>query len=175
MKTIKTLMAALMVTLFCFNSAKAQNKPATGAMGEGDLKTMLDNLGYDPKDAPLSGNRTGYFITVKFKGQNASMFMQISPSGSNVWSTFDMAELKPEHKDNGARLTKLLQLNQKYGPCHFYIHPNGNMLSLTRCLFNKNITPKELREHIEEVISTATATIDDWNTQTWNAPTTAQK
>ena len=175
MKTIKTLMAALMVTLFCFNPAKAQNKPAAGAMTEEGLKTMLENLGYEPKEAPLSGNRMGYWITVKFKGQNASLFMQLSPSGANVWSTFDVAELKPEHKDNGARLTKLLQLNQKYGPCHFYIRPDGNMISLTRALFNKNVTAKDLRENIDDLISTATLTVDDWNTNTWTATTTAQK
>ena len=173
MKTFKTLTAALLLTLAGMSMAQAQSKPATGAMTEAELKERLISLGYEPKDAPLSNNRMGYWINVPFKGQQASMFMQLSPSGANIWSTMNLAEIKPEHSTEGARFIKLFQLNQKHGPSHFYVTPDGKTICITRCLFNKNITAKELREHIDSLLDVTTQTTDNSNTNAWKVEKTS--
>ncbi|MCE9529543.1 MAG: hypothetical protein K8T89_00150 [Planctomycetes bacterium] len=169
MKTIKTLLAALVISFFSLGGAQAQTKPAT-ALSETELKEKLESLGHDVKPVALNNNRTGYYIDVTFKGQKASMFVQVSPSGSYVWGTLDLADLKPEHAAEGARLFKLLQLNQAEGPNHFYVTPDGKRLCITRGLFNKSLTTKELREHIDGLLGAATATVDHWNVTTWTAP-----
>lgn len=172
MKTIKTLAAAAMFTLFAASFALAQSKPAN-AIDEKVLKTMLEGLGYDPEPVKLSGDRTGYNIKVSFKGYDATMFMQISPSGTFVWGTLNLATIKSEHYAEGSRLFKLLQLNQVHGPCHFYITPSGKMLCLTRGLFIKGITNKDLKDHIDGLLSVAEQTVEHWDTNKWGTPAPA--
>lgn len=175
MKTIKTLAAALMLSLFCgFGVARSQTKTAS-QLDETGLKTVLENLGHEVTPAPLSGNRTGYWINVIFQGQKAQMFVQISPSGGNIWGTLNLAELKPEHHQEGARLIRLLQLNQKHGPCHFYVHPNGKTICLTKALTNNALASRDIREHIEMLLDVATQTIADWDTAKWGPPSVATK
>lgn len=169
MKTIKMLAVAMMISLFGAGAAQAQNKPE-GALDEAGLKAMLEQLGYDLRPVSLSGDRTGYYIKVPFQGQQAEMFMQVSPNGANIWATLNLAEIKPEHHLEGSKLIRLLQLNQVHGPCHFYVTPSGKMLCLTRGLFNKDLNAKELRQHIESLLNTATTTIPDWDTAKWGAP-----
>ena len=176
MKTMKTLAAALMFTLFAAGMAQAQTKPAN-AIDEAGLKKMLEDLGYDIKPVKLSGERTGYYVGIKFKGFDADMLVQISPNGANIWGTLTLAELKSEHNAEGSRFIKLLQLNQKHGPSHFYVTPSGKHICLTRCLYVKGISNKELKALIEGLVSTAEQTTDDWDTNKWgtqaNAPKTA--
>lgn len=165
---MKTFATALMLALFTTGMAQAQSKPAN-AIEENSLKSMLENLGYEPKEIKYTDNRTGYSIQVKFKGYDAEMRIVLSPSGSNVWGVLNLAELKSEHNAEASRFVKLLQLNLTHGPCHFRISSDGKYLTLARGMFAKGLTAKELREHIEELLSTAEKTVEHWDVTKWTA------
>ncbi len=164
---MKTFILALVTSVLSIQGLIAQDKSTQ--LQENNLKSMLENLGYDPKPVALEHNRTGYYITIKFQGYDASMFMQISPNNQNVWGTIQLSELTPEQATESGRLVKLLQLNQKFGPCHFYIRPDGKMICITRAIGNKNVAAKDVREQIESLINTASDTIPDWNTKNWKS------
>lgn len=169
MKTMKTLAAVLMLTLFGAGMARADDKPA-GVLDDNGLKTMLENLGYEPKPIPLKNGRTSYLIKVAIAGYaTTDMEIKLSDDNTMVWGFLGLTELKSEHTANAPRLVKILQLNMNYGPCHFRIEPNGTSLFVVRGTPNKAITAKDLKNHIDSLVSAASDTSEHWDSRKWNA------
>lgn len=171
MKTIKTIAIALMFTAFAAGVARAedkQDKPA-GVLDDNSLKTMLENLGYEPKPIKYQNGRTGQRIKVAFKGFDAEMDVSLSANNANVWGVLNVAELKSEHHADGSRFIKILQLNLTHGPCHFRISKDGKYITLARGMTNRIIVAKDLKGHIDDLLSTAEQTAEYWDTSKWTA------
>lgn len=185
MKTIKTLLAALMISMFSLNAARAEPKadepkPAQGATIPGQLtpdslKEMLTNLGYDFDVEKTTNGNFLHFVKVARKGMNYEVNVNISSNKQKLWCSVALADVKPEHATQSDKLLKLLELNQKIGPSHFYYYPPHKMFYIAKPMDNRGITAKLLRENIDSIMETVVTYETDWNVAKWGVDATASK
>ena len=131
---------------------------------------MLDNLGYDYRVEKTKGN-TLHFIKISRKNLIYEVNVNISPSKSKLWTSVGLADIKPEHAAQSEKLLKLLELNQKIGPSHFYYYAPHKMVYITRPMDNRAITAKLLREHIDELMEQIVANEEHWDSRKWSRRT----
>ena len=63
----------------------------------------------------------------------------------------------------------------KIGPSHFYYYAPHKMIYAAKPMSNRGITPKVLREHIEELMEQVVANEQHWDTTKWGVEATATK
>src|SRR5262245_60913541 len=99
--TYTALAAAVMslsLTAVRADQPAAPAKPAAataGVLTDESLKTMLENVGYQPKVEKV-GNSNHYCITVQSGGIQFAVSLQISPNKEKLWAIVAVADLAPD-------------------------------------------------------------------------------
>jgi hypothetical protein len=178
MKTIKSLVVAIAVACLAQTTAHAEtksdeakpaaNKAQSAAMTDAQLKEMLELLGYDVQEDKSSSNPT-YTIKVVRKNLTYTLTVSLSGSKTKLWASSALAELKTEHASQPDKLLKLLELNQKIGPSHFYYYDKFKMIYIAKPMDNRGVTAKLLREHIDELMEQIIANEPFWDVRKWSA------
>ena len=168
----KIWMAAA-IGLFTLATAKAADPaPVAGQINAEQLQEMLENLGYDVKVEKLASGNTLHWIKIKNKGSTYEVNVNISPSKTKLWTSVGLADVKPEHLAQADRMVKLLELNQKTGPTHFYYYAVHKMIYAAKPMDNRGVTAKLLREHLEDLMTQLATTEEHWDVSKWTTTAT---
>jgi len=183
MKTIKTLLAALFLSCLSLSATARgdEAKPAIAKSADGSslnaesLKEMLTVLGYDFEIVKGASGGNIHYVKFVRNGMKYDVNVNIAPNGSKLWASVALADLTPEQGAQSDKLLKLLEVNQKIGPAHFYYYVPHKMIYLARPMDNRAVTAKLLREHLEAVMDAVVANETTWNSEKWTPNTTASK
>ena len=151
------------------NGSAAGPAPAkdNGVLTPATLKTILINLGYDPKEEKV-GDSVIYWIAVQRGGLKYNVNVNISPNGQNVWATVPLVAVPANTELPAARLLKLLELNQTtVGPSHFVYSALNKQIYLNRALENREVTPKMVRTMLDQVTGVSESTREYWDISKW--------
>src|SRR5262249_16104482 len=107
MKTIRTLLAALMISCLGLSAARAdepkptptqeQPKAAAGVLNDASLIDMLEMRGYKVKEEKMVQSMI-YSVDVNGDGLCSSVTFQISPNKEKIWLIVALADITEEHK-----------------------------------------------------------------------------
>jgi hypothetical protein len=178
MNAIRTTLAALALSLFAASMANAQLTPTNATPSGGltleKLGETLDLLGFDYQATKNpEGRVVGYKVQVERDGHRHSVFIEFNRDNSIIWVQAMLRELKSEDRADGSRLFKLLELNDKIGPCHFFVTGGGKVLAMGLARDNKSVTAKDLRRQIDLLLGCALALENEWNPGKSNMPAPA--
>jgi hypothetical protein len=139
-------------------------KPSTpGVLTEKSLRTLLDNMGYEPKS--LGGG--WYEITLEREGGwTLYLTLRVSPDQKEVFLTAKLSPLDPR-KAPADRLLKLLRENDYINPAAFVYNDSQKFLYLVQRLPNRDLTAKVLRSRIDNFGDILQRTASLWDTSKW--------
>jgi hypothetical protein len=177
MKTIKALCAALM--LACLGTAARADEPKpdapkpapaaapAGVLTEEKLQEMLEMLGYEVRESKSTSGSKIFYVKQSRKGLSYEISISLSSDKNYLWTSVYLADLKPEHEAQAARLKMLLDVNQKVGPTHFYTVEKR--VYAAKATGNRGMTAKVLREHVDDFLENVANNEEHWNTAKWTA------
>lgn len=125
------------------------------------LKTMISNLGYEPKDLNTEAGKEKYEVPVTKGGFNIPIGAEISPSKNYIWLTISTG-LKEEDEAFKTKAGNLLKNNGRIQPSFFYVTSKGFVM-LAYPMENHHVTPAWLKKCIEKVSDDLVSTKDDWS------------
>lgn len=146
-------------------------QPSAGKkLTDDELLKMVEDLGYEIISRPKETDavkRVG--IKVKRGTFECPMSVNLSGGDHNQLMAFvNLGPLGEGELANAPALAKLLELNDGLmGQCQFRINPKSKVLWLARISENRGVTPKVLRDHIEETLAAAYDNQAAWDTSTW--------
>lgn len=171
MTTVKTLASALMITLCSVSLAKAQSRPTPNPAGGATMEKLgqlIDSIGYDSESIRGDdGSIIAYKLIVERDGRQHFVLLETDSKCQRIVATVILAEMKSEHRSEGSRLFKLLELNGKY-KCQFTIVGDGRFLALQYACDNSNPTARDLRSQVDLLLLCKQATQNDWDPKGWN-------
>lgn len=157
-------------------AAKAEAKPdvkptaAGKKLTDDELLKMIEDLGYEiiarPKETDAIKRVN---IMVKRGSFDCPMSVNLSSGDHDQLMAFvNLGKLGDAELANAPALGKLLELNDGFmGQCQFRVNPKTKVLWLARLSENRGVTPKVLRDHIEETLAAAYDNQDAWDTSKW--------
>lgn len=143
------LIAGFLFGIVAFQSASVSASPSAETKLQGkayeheDIKGMLANLGYEPKD--LGENI--YEITVTKEGWDVFISVSLSRSKAKMWLVVNLGNFGEKSKNDPKKLYALLQKNTDIQPAQFYIRGDGLRLGVP--LDNRALTPALIRKEID--------------------------
>jgi hypothetical protein len=174
----KFILAVAVMALGFTGVLAGDAKPTGKALTDGELFTMLENMGYEVMVKPKETD-TVKPITVKVtRGDfpiDIPMTIMLSGDKSTVYFFVNLAELTAKDLGNAERLLKLLELNDTGGKNQFRVNPKTKQLWLTRITNNTGLTPAVLKQQVESLAATVVETRDHWDTKKWGGTETASK
>ncbi len=173
------LAMAVAVVAFGFTGAHADDpKPASRALSDDELFTILENMGYEIMVKPKETD-TVKCITVKVTRRDfpidIPMTVKLSGDKSTVYFFVNLADLTDKKWGDAERLLKLLELNDTGGKNQFRVNPKSKQLWLSRFTDNTDLTPVALKRHIEMLATRVVDTQNHWDAKKWGATETATK
>jgi hypothetical protein len=127
---------------------------AFSAITDSDLKSMLTNMGYSPKNLSK-----GYQITIKKNNWTFNVQVVLSDNREKLGMNTITGDVKQPMDVPAASWLALLETNPDIDPTTFYFDKNQNRLCLHRACDNRGITQdilaKELDSFCFDVVSTA--------------------
>lgn len=132
---------------------------ATTELDHTGLKTALEGLGYELKEAKLEKGGSTYEIVEKAEGLTVPILAEISESKRYVWLTVFLGD---PPKDV-AKHTALLKHNAAIQPVFFYI-TGSNKLKAGIAVDNRGITSAHLKRIVALVVDGVASTSKDWET-----------
>lgn len=155
-----------------------EGKPAGKALTDGDLVTMLENMGYEIMTRPKETDEVKR-VTVKVARADfpldIPMTVNLSGDKSTLYFFVNVADLNEADLGNAARLQKLLELNDVSGKNQFRVNPKTKQLWMARFTDNTGMTPAVLKRHVEALATSVVETRDHWDTKRWTKAETAGK
>lgn len=148
--------------------------PAATAAGkkltDDELLKMIEDLGYEITARPKETDAVKR-VNILVKRGTFECPMSVNLSGGNrdqLMAFVNLGKLGDAELANAPALGKLLELNDGFmGQCQFRINPKSKVLWLARISENRGVTPKVLRDHIEETLAAAYDNQDAWDTSKW--------
>jgi hypothetical protein len=137
---------------------KALDRPlaatSAAAITDADLKKMLVNLGYTPKDLSK-----GYQITIKKNNWTFNIQVVLSDNKEKLGMNTIAGDVKQPMDVPAASWLALLETNPDIDPTTFYFDKKQNRLCLHRACDNRGVTQeiiaKELDSFCFDVVSTS--------------------
>lgn len=137
-------------------TAQSEDKALTGP----EIRTMIKNMGYEPKDLNTEEGKEKYEILLVKDGLDVPIAFEVSESKRYIWLTVFFGEVAKVTEFN-ARAPKLLHQNFKIQPCFFYTTDKGNFM-MALAVDNRNATSTILRQRIEKITADVVATYEFW-------------
>lgn len=153
-------------------AAKAEGKPTAAGkkLTDDELLKMIEDLGYEIISRPKETDAIKRVnIMVKRGTFECPMSVNLSSGDHDQLMAFvNLGKLGEAELANAPALGKLLELNDGImGQCQFRINSKTKVLWLARISENRGVTPKVLRDHIEETLAAAYDNQDAWDTSKW--------
>lgn len=127
------------------------------------LKTMVENMGYTPKELG-SEDSPKFEATVVTADFNVPIGFEVTKSGRYIWTTASLGDSKLD----GERALSLLKRGQEIQPTQFWINSKG-VLMIGLAIDNREITPA----HIKFVMEKLSADLGKMK-DIWQVPAAAQ-
>lgn len=121
------------------------------------LKTMLSNMGYEPK--PLS---KGYLLAIKQDTWTLNMQVVLSGDGRKLGLNANLGKVEDPSTVAADQWLKLLISNGDIDPSAFYFDKDQKKLYLHRSFDNRAMTPAWLRKEIENFAGNIRSTEALW-------------
>ncbi|HWA97090.1 MAG TPA: hypothetical protein VG713_01295 [Pirellulales bacterium] len=155
---------------------KGEPAPATAGtapMTIDDLKTMLDNMGYEVKvDQYKDGSK---YLTTNIPHSSWTFIFtfDLSPDKTNWWIGSYLGDVKDPSKVRADRLLKVLELENSAWPGYYAYFSQPQTVYYYRPLTNSNVKPALLRTTLESSMDSMMQTADTWDPANWStAPAT---
>jgi hypothetical protein len=155
--------------------ADAKTAPAVQAgkkLTDDDLVKMIEDLGYEVTRLPQPGDAVKR-VQIKVTRGNFDCPMNVNLGGdgqSTLLSFVNLGVPSEAALADAPKLMKLLQQNDGFldgGRVQFRMNPKTKAIFLARTTENRGITPKLLREHIEQTVAAAYDTQELWDHSKW--------
>ena len=152
--------------LFLFNfgsTGNAQGNASTptpsdcGPINQTQLKEILVQLGYTPKDIISTPGKEKYEIKLNRGGLDVPMGLEISPSTNYIWLTVFLGKAPSD----SSKYFKLLKHNSKIQPALFYVTDSGNLM-MGLPVDNRGINNALLKRYTEFIAGKIADTKDTW-------------
>jgi hypothetical protein len=157
--------ALLLAPLLVVPAAQAQ--PAAGRVDQAGLKTLLDTLGYQPREVP---NESGveYEITLRPRdGRAVTTRVTLSRDGTLVWLVAWLKKVPPGRTISGNAILGMLVENDAIGPTHFSYNEGRRWFFLNKPIANRDLTADRLRSEIDGLGATVSRTEALWDSDRW--------
>ena len=144
-------------------------------LSHASMKTMLENMGFEPTEKTFSNGENYYEIRIQRGAWNYSLDVNAnSPKMVYVSMSFGLYTGKIEDfpKD---KLVALLAENQNTMYSHFLYLKETNKFRLLSRLLNGSITPVILRRALNEMVNVADRTEHLWNPKKWTNSTQSEQ
>ena len=133
---------------------KAKEKESGGALTATELNTLLENMGYEVKEAKNDKKEViGGSIKYEGKGYTYTVSLMLSPNQSWVWITIWLAQ-PPNPKIPADKLKLLMSINDEIGPCCFTYNPSNNYFRLKTPIYNRGIKAPIIRAMLKQMDDT---------------------
>lgn len=123
------------------------------------LKEMVANMGYTPKDLPTTDGSaaTKFEILIVTQNFNVPLGLEITKSGRFIWCTASLGESKL----TGEKALEILKRSPSFQPTAFWITSKG-LLTVGMTVDNREVTPAHLKFVLEKVAADVGSTSDLW-------------
>lgn len=138
------------------------------AVGTEVLGRFLRDLGYDPK--ALSPDV--YQVSVERDKWAVHVMLSLSTDGQRVWLESKFAPVADPDRVPPAVWKRLLEANEKIGPCHFAFDPADKRVHLYKSIDNKGLGTERLKREIDQFDQTVRKTQDYWRGGNFKAAAT---
>ncbi len=166
MKNLVSAMALLAIIVWCVAAAAPRalaHEPSSAAKQSADvltddgLKTMLDNMGLEPK--PLS---KGFLIAIKRDTWTYNIQLRLSSDGTKIGFNSNLGKVDDPDTVTADQWKNLLISNGDIDPSFFFFDKDQKKLYLHRVLDNHALTPAYLRTQIDNFCGNIKNTADLW-------------
>jgi len=134
-----------------------QTEPAGQTLSDDTLKTVLDNMGYEPKKLSK-----GYLLAIKQSTWTINMQVVLSPDNRKLGLNSNLGVVEDPASIQAAQWMNLLIANGDIDPSAFYFDKTQKKLYLHRSFDNRAITPAILKKEIENFAGNVQKTEDLW-------------
>lgn len=134
-----------------------QETPAGQTLTNDSLKTILDNMGYEPKKLT-----NGYLLAIKQDTWTLNMQLVISPDTRKLGLNSNLGLVEDPSAIKASEWMNLLISNGEIDPSAFYFSKDQKKLYLHRSFDNRAVTPAVMRREIDNFANTITKTADLW-------------
>jgi len=164
---MRCVLASFVVVLALALSTAAQTQPPMGGVDQAGLKTLLNTLGYQPREVH---NEAGveYEIVIRLRtGGAVTTRVTLSKDGSLVWLVAWLKKVPPGRTISGNAVLDMLVENDAIGPSHFSYNERVRWFFLNSPVVNRDLTPERLRGEIDHVAFIAARTEGLWDSDRW--------
>jgi hypothetical protein len=135
----------------------APKSPASGITDEG-LRTMLDNMGYVPKNLSK-----GYLIAISRDSWTFNIQLLLSDDNTKIGFNSNLGIVENPDSVTAQQWKELLIGSGEIDPSFFYLAKDAKKLFLHRVLDNRGIDAAFLRQQIESFCTSIKSTSKLWN------------
>jgi hypothetical protein len=174
----KLFYSAALATLFglVLGASAAQAQPPAKEEAKSDcapltpaaIKTILENMGYEPKEMKTTdGQIYGYEFAYKGKSYNYGIQITVSPNKKFVWVGSWLKKL-PDPKIPQDVIMALLKENEEgWGLPYLTYSERHNYFRAKFPHFNRGLKPADIRSAIDDLDGFLTATATIWDPEKW--------
>ena len=166
-RRLRRALAAVAVVTALGGSAAAQDSPTAGRVDVAGLKTLLNTLGYQPRE---SRNETGveYEIVIRAADTRAiTTRVTLSKDGALVWLVAWLKRVPANRTISGNAVLGMLIENDAIGPTHFSYNEARRWFFLNKPVVNADLTAERLRGEIAHLGATVSRTEPLWDADRW--------
>ena len=164
---LQHVVAAVLLVASPVASAVAQETPPAGRVDAPGLKTLLNALGYQPRE---SRNEAGveYEIVIRAADTRAiTTRVTLSKDGALVWLVAWLKRVPPNRTISGNAVLNMLIENDAIGPAHFSYNEGRRWFFLNKPVVNVDLTAERLRGEIAHLGATVSRTEGLWDPDRW--------
>lgn len=152
--------------------AKATTTQTGKKLTDDDLMKMLEDLGYEITQRPKETDAVKrVHIKVSRGDMDVPISVNLNGDKSLVMAFVNVGKMGETELANTAALLKLLELNDGLlvnGKGKFLVNAKTKVLWMSAVSENRGITPKVLRDHIEETVASICDNRNAWDFTKWS-------
>jgi len=157
MSRTRILTLAALTLLIGLSFVAAGFRHQTGQIDRPQLKSILEQLGYEVKDLDTTAGKEKYSITAAQGGLNIPIAFEISANDTYIWLTVFLTADAPD----GTMATNLLKKNADIQPSQFYITASGKLM-MGVPIENHEVTNAVIRQKTTDILDHVVNTKDIW-------------
>lgn len=142
--------------------APAPAAAAADALTHEGLKKRLEDMGFDFKETKSTSGTTMYLVTVDRNDYRYVFYVSLSSDLKRLWVSAALRALPEPGKVRADVLEKILAKNYELGPTYFSVKSNRT-LYLELPLANRGLTPRTLRNELDEFMAAIRSTQPLWD------------
>jgi len=157
------------------NSAKADEPAAPAAataapkkLTNEELKTIVENLGYEPEADMKDGKINLLILQFKQGTFQFVLYVSVSNDGNDIIVQAPLKNLPEKEDAYGKELVAMMAKGFSMTPSHFVVD-DSRKLRLLRFVPNQDLTPAKVRKSIGDFTDQVRTTEDLWRCDRWEA------